>query len=222
MLMHYTYKDGARTKQRRAPWRGVVAGVGAVLLVGGGYLLLNIFSPALPIANGDVSLTAKKLVRDQPQSGENRLYIPKINVDLSVVLANGDETAALEKGALNRVPENGNPKDGGNYVLAAHRFTLGLTPAETRKKSPLYHIDALTNGDQIYVDYDGVRYAYTVIRREKVASTAVEIEKRTETNQLTLYSCDLNGPKYAREVVIAKPIGTVAWEDGKPAIKAFN
>lgn len=182
-------------------------------------MLVNVLWPAMPMAAGDVEETAKKLVRVQPAVGENRLYIPKINVDIAVVTAEGDENAALEKGALNRVPENGNPKDGGNYVLAAHRFTIGMTPAETKRRSPLYHINQLAVGDQIYVDYSGTRYAYEITKRERVAATAVEIEKRTEDSTLTLYSCDLNGPRTAREAVFAKPIGVVTWENSAPKIQ---
>lgn len=126
---------------------------------------------------------------------------------------------ALEKGALHRVPQNGNPKDGGNFVVAAHRFTIGLTPSETRKKSPLYRIDVLEKGDMIYTDYEGVRYAYKIVEHRRVPASAVEIEKRTENHQMTLYSCDLNGPKYAREVLIAEPAGRVAWSSGKPVVE---
>lgn len=217
--MHYSHKDGARKIRGKGRSRLLFSGLGILLLLGGGYVLFNVLSPMLPIPGEDIEATAKKLVREQPKPTDNRLYIPKINVDIAIVLANGDEMKALENGALHRVPQNGNPKDGGNFVLAAHRFTIGLTPSETRKKSPLYHIDALENGDMIYVDYEGVRYAYKIVKHQRVPASAVEIERRTENNQMTLYSCDLNGPKYAREVLFAEPVGTVAWSGDKPVLQ---
>lgn len=217
--MHYSHKEGARKIWGRNRPRLLFSSLGVFLFLVGGYILLNALSPMMPMPGEDIQATAKKLVREQPKPTDNRLYIPKINVDIAIVLANGDEMKALERGALHRVPENGNPKEGGNFVVAAHRFTIGLTPGETRKKSPLYHIDALDKGDMIYVDYEGVRYAYKIIDHQKVPSTAVEIEKRTEDNRMTLYSCDLRGPKHAREVILAEQVGKVAWNNGKPVIE---
>jgi len=121
-----------------------------------------------------------------------------------------------------RVPENGDPLSGGNFVLAAHRFHLGYTPQQTRAQSPFYHIDALDNGDQVYVDYNGVRYAYEVTKRYSVAETDVQIEAPSREAKLTLYSCDLRGPAAGREVVEAKPVGTIAWVNGGPKLKTVQ
>ncbi|NCU40813.1 class E sortase, partial [Candidatus Saccharibacteria bacterium] len=130
-------------------------------------------------------------------------------------------TVALEKGAVHRAPDSGDPKTGGNFVIAAHRFNLGLTPNSTRAKSPFYHIDSLEKGDQIYIDYEGKRYVYEIYEKSLVPPTAIEIEQRTEKPRLTMYSCELAGPTAGREVVYAKPIGTVAWSNGKPGIEAL-
>jgi LPXTG-site transpeptidase (sortase) family protein len=214
--MRYNYRSGvSKTKSRSKIWLAIPVFGLAI----GAYLLINTLSPAIGILNGPVDATAKRLIAEKPNLDEDRLYIPKINVDVAVVDINGNETAALEKGAVHRAPENGNPVDGGNFVLAAHRFQLGLTPDLTRKKSPFYHIDQLQTGDQLYVDYQGTRYAYEVTARKGVAQDATKIEQRTSDDQLTIYSCDLPGPEAGREVVFAKPIGTVAWVDGAPKIK---
>ena len=95
----------------------------------------------------------------------------------------------MEHGAWWRKPENGNPKDGGNFVLSAHRFIMGLTPQQTLRKSPFYNIDKLTVGDEIIIDYNGVRYNYVISEKQSVKPDAVEIEQRTDQPQLTLYSC---------------------------------
>lgn len=192
-------------------------------LLAGAYILVITFAPSVDVFAGPVDATAKKLTAQKPSLDENRLYIPKINVDVAIVKINGDEKTALEKGAVHRAPESGNPSTGGNFVLAAHRFQLGFTPTQTRQKSPFYHIDQLNTGDQLYVDYYGTRYAYEVTERKDVSPTATEIEGHTETPQLTLYSCELAGPQAGREVVLAKPIGTVAWDDsGSPKIKPLG
>lgn len=193
-----------------------------VALLMGGYILAITLAPAVDMWGPPADTTAKKLKAEKPTLSENRLYVPKVNIDEAIVDINGDEAAALERGAVHRAPDNGNPDDGGNFVLAGHRFQLGLLPSQTRKKSPFYHIDQLQKGDQIYVDYNGTRYAYEIIERKLVAPDAVEIEQRTDSPRLTLYSCELSGPKSGREVVIAKPVGTIAWGDnGEPKLKSL-
>lgn len=214
--MRYTLHDGAEKKRRR--WPVLVA---ILLFVGGLYLLYNTFSPTFSSLTSDSQATAKKLSTSEPTISENRIYMPQINVDVPIVevIANETEEQALDKGAIHRAPGNGNPKEGGNYVIAAHRFTLGITPGQTRAKSPFYHIDQMQVGDQIYVDYSGVRYAYKIFKKEVVAATAVDIENRTEEPQLTVYSCGLSGSRDGREVVFAKLLGTVTWENGQAKIQ---
>jgi len=214
--MKYTLENGVRVKKRR----GWVA-LPIVGLVVGGYLLVNALSPAAPDVFSSADTTAKKLVNTQPDLKENRLYVPKVNIDVAVVPIDGNENLALEKGAVQRAPESGNPKDGGNFVIAAHRFNLGYTPAQTRAKSPFYHIDKLNADDDIYIDYAGVRYAYKITERSKVPAEATEIEKRTDDNRLTMYSCELAGPEAGREVIIAKPVGKIVWQSGKPKLEAL-
>lgn len=214
--MRYTYREGV-SKHTKLPSLILACGTLGVGLYG----LLLTLSPALPIDTNKAEATVKKLVAEQPKIGENRVYIPQINVDVPIVDINGNETVALEKGAIHRMPESGNPKEGGNYVVAAHRFNIGLTPAMTRAKSPFYHIDKLKQGDQLYVDYDGVRYIYEIYEKKRVEETAVDIEARSADSRLTLYSCELTGPKDGREVVFAKPLGKVAWNGDKPAVEGL-
>jgi len=63
--------------------------------------------------------------------------------------------------------------------------------------------DKLKIGDEIVVDYDAQRYTYIIRKIHRVAPTAVEIERRTESPQLTLYSCTLGGAADGREVLVA-------------------
>lgn len=214
LKMTYNYKNGVqKTKNRR--W--LVFPVLGIFF--GGYLLVNSLWPALPEVMTDPQATAKKLVSLEPSLTEDRIFIPKVNADVAVVQIDGNEKLALERGAIQRSPDSGNPRDGGNFVVAAHRFNLGFTPSQTKARSPFYRIDKLALGDEIYVDYQGVRYAYKVEDKKLVESSAVEIEARTDENQLTMYSCELAGPEAGREVVIAKPIGKVVWNSGTPKIQ---
>lgn len=217
--MRYTLHEGAAKKKRWWP-----IPVALVLFASGVYLLYNSLSPALPDFSTSSQATAQKLTSSEPTVQENRIYMPQINVDVPIVevASNETELQALDKGAIHRAPENGNPKDGGNYVIAAHRFTLGYTPAQTRAKSPFYHIDQMKAGDQVYVDYDGVRYAYKIFKKETVPATEVSIENRTTQPQLTVYSCGLSGSRDGRDVLFASLLGTVTWESGQAKIQPVD
>lgn len=174
-----------------------------LLLLGGIYVGLTAASPLWLTAssldpNGDVG---KKVTSHQPNDTQNRLYIPKLNVDVPY---QANQDTALENGAWWRSPESGNPKDGGNFVVAAHRFQMGWTPRETTRKSPFYSIDKLAVGDQIVADHDGERYIYEIEKIHRIAPDAAHIEAPTDDNRLTLYSCTRGGASDGRDVVIAR------------------
>ncbi|NLA42534.1 sortase [Candidatus Saccharibacteria bacterium] len=191
----------------------IIYGLSFLMVCGGVYLLTIIRSPIEAPSPEATTKTIEELTKTRPIIQGERLYIPKLGVDLPISTSqsesDSDELAVMADNVLNRKPQNGNPRDGGNYVLAAHRLELGWTPEQTRAKSPLYNIDKLEVGDEMFVDYGGVRYRYKVSEYRQVAPTALEIENRTGMPQITLYSCDLAGYDAGREVVIAKPAGTV-------------
>lgn len=203
-----------RFKHKKSPKiiRGSRRILSAVLLVvaiggllGGLYLLVLVLTPNIPILYPIKEINVKSL----PAPAANKVYIPKIGVD---VLINAGGPEQLENGAWHRFPERGDPTDGGNFILSAHRFLLGVTPEKTRKKSPFYHINKLTKGDQILVDFEGKRYGYEIFQQKKVRPNQIEIEaplKENEEPKLTLYSCTFKGEADGRDVFIAKFLGEV-------------
>lgn len=210
--MKYNYKEGVE-KQKSRTWT-VLPLFG---IFGGLYILVNALSPVILDAMTPADATAKKLVSLRPDSSQNRAFIPKINLDIAIVPVNGDEKTALENGAIQRSVESGNPEQGGNYVITANRFNLGLTPQQTKVKSPFYHINKLASGDDVYVDYEGVRYAYKVEERRVVTAAASEVEENSSDNRLTMYAPSGTG----HEVIVAKPVGKIVWQDGKPRLKSL-
>ena len=172
---------------------------GLALLLAGGYALYVVFSPALKVIGLNPNDNATTRSIDKQEYNQNRLYIPAIDVNVPF----GPSEDDLLDGAWWRKSANGNPQDGGNFVLAAHRFELGVTPRQTQQKSPFYHIAKLKTGDTIVVDYNNERYMYTITKKYSVAPTAVEIENRTTEPRLTLYSCTLGGSSDGRDVIIA-------------------
>ena len=191
-------------KNRQKSWKSYILTIIAILMILGGVYLLVLISTPLILSqniNPKDNHTTQLITKTENKITENRLYIPKIDINLPYSTG-GAET--MERGAWWRKPENGSPKDGGNFVLSAHRFIMGLTPQQTLRKSPFYNIDKLTVGDEIIIDYNGVRYNYVISEKQSVKPDAVEIEQHTDQPQLTLYSCTLGGANDGRDVIIAK------------------
>lgn len=193
-----------KRKRTLVPGRIVIPVVALLLVGGGAYALSLTMAP-----NFAVALQPKPIIVNElpaPSVQDNRIVIPKIGVNIPY----GNGPKSLDSGSEWRFPERGNPETGGNFIIAAHRFSIQPTPMATIEKSPFFNIDKLVNGDKIIVDYKGVRYGYEISGRDHVKSTQVEIESPTEQPRLTLYSCELGGSDTGRVVVYAKPLGKVA------------
>lgn len=173
-----------------------------VLMAGGLYLLSLVLAPEYAKITVRPIEVAKLAA---PVAGDNRVIIPKIGVDIPY----GEGLAALDSGAQWRFPERGNPQDGGNFIIAAHRLTIKPTPQETIQKSPFYQIDKLNVNDEIIINYNGKRYGYKISEKREVEPAAIEIENRTDQPRLTLYSCNLDGAASGRIVIYGEPLGEV-------------
>lgn len=198
--MYFSHKQGVKKRNSLLSKVLLVMAIGG--MAGGVYLLILVLTPNVPFLYPVQEIDAKSL----PKPQENKVYIPKIGV--SVVFTNGGPEA-LDDGVWHRFPERGDPVQGGNFILSAHRFEIGFTPAETRRKSPFYHVGNLAIGDQILVDFEGKRYGYQITEKKKVQPDQVEIEAPTDEPRLTLYSCTLQGQADGRDVFFAKPLGEV-------------
>ncbi len=184
--------------------RIALLGTALLLLSGGLYLLLLVASPSLAPLITMKPIEVRSL--PAPQATDNRVIIPKIGVNIPY----DKGAASLDRGAEWRYPERGNPEKGGNFIIAAHRFSIQPTPQGTIEKSPFYHIDKLVVGDKVVIDYTGTRYGYEIEKIFTVKPTQVEIEAPSTDAKLTLYTCELDGSDAGRVVVVAKPLGKVA------------
>lgn len=192
-----------KKKSHRGIGRTAAGLLSLAMLASGGYVLTLVLAPVA----GPLTVMKPIEVRSLAQPTEaNRIIVPKIGVNIPY----DDGAVALDRGAQWRYPERGNPESGGNFIIAAHRFSIQPTPQETIKKSPFYNIDKLTIGDKIVVDYSGKRYGYEIESIKTVEPTQIEIENQSEEAKLTLYSCELSGEESGRVVLVAKPLGLVA------------
>lgn len=195
-----------KIKTKRTLFSGarIITMIAIVLLTGGAYIMTLVAAPTVApiISMKPINVNALPA----PEKAENRVIIPKIGVNIA--FNKGD--AALDRGAQWRYPERGNPETGGNFIIAAHRFSIQPTPQGTIEKSPFYNIDKMTVGDKIVVDYQGTRYGYEIATVDTAAPDQVDIESPSETAKLTLYSCELGGSEAGRVVLTATPLGKVA------------
>jgi LPXTG-site transpeptidase (sortase) family protein len=200
--MRFVHQKGLEGAKKRRPLRLASMVIGVAGLVAGLYLLLLVLTPNIPILYPVEKIDAKSL----PEPQEDSVYIPKIGVNIPF---NAGDESVLDNGAWHRFPERGDPMEGGNFILSAHRFEIGWTPGATRRKSPFYNVGKLEVGDQILVDFSGERYGYEITEKSSVKPNQVEIEDETEDARLTLYTCTLKGETDGREVFYAKPLGKV-------------
>jgi sortase A len=167
------------------------------LFLVGAYQLILLASPTIIFANKNIDIN--KVAK---QDTFDAVIIPSIGVN--VEFRSGGENI-LNDYAWHRYPERGNPEIGGNFILSAHRFKIGLTPGETKRNSPFYNVDKLKNGDPIYVRWKNKMYKYKISKKYNVKPTQVEIEAPSEQPKLTLYTCSLGGSADGRVVLEAKP-----------------
>lgn len=125
---------------------------------------------------------------------DNTLVIPALNMQETI--HEGSDESVLSKGAWRR-PASGNPKAGGNFVVVGHRFTYAGSAV-------FYHLDKLKQNDDIVVYWEGKKYVYKVTETKIVTPNQTEIEKNTDKNILTLYTCTPLWTAENRLVVIAE------------------
>lgn len=132
----------------------------------------------------------------KPIPEENTIVIPKISVNSRIL--EGPEINVLDNGDTWRRPHTSNPEKGGNTVIVAHRY-FG------QGKNTFYHLNKLSEGDEIVVFWDKEEYIYRVERVFETNPENIAIENNAKEDLLTLYTCSgLSAEK--RFVVIAKPV----------------
>lgn len=142
---------------------------------------------------------------------EPRLIIPKINVDVPVIYGVGydqhSQLEAMKKGVAHfSIPgANSVPGQIGNTVLSGHSSNDLFDPGDY--KFIFAQLDKLQKGDSIYVNYESVRYTYTVTKKEVVLPTQVDkLIYKTNKPMLTLITCTPLGTAEKRLLVTAEQV----------------
>lgn len=144
-------------------------------------------------------------------SSDPKLIIPKINIDVPVVYDVGpdydSQMKAMEQGvAYFGIPgANSKPGQIGNTVLSGHSSNDIIDPGSY--KFIFAQLDRLNKSDTIYINYNGVRYTYTVTKKEVVAPTEVsKLVYPTDKPVLTLITCTPLGTSLNRLLVTAEQV----------------
>lgn len=126
-----------------------------------------------------------------------RINIPSIKLDSKLISSNTNND--LWKGIWHR-SNTGNPIDGGNMVITAHRFLY------TGNTDTFYHLPEIQLNEIISITWKGIQYDYKVTKLFEVKPNAIEIEAPTKDHILTLYTCTPLWTSARRFVVQAQPL----------------
>ncbi len=142
---------------------------------------------------------------------EPRLIIPKINIDVPVIYGIGNDQAsqltAMDKGVAHFAIPGASSRPGqvGNTVIAGHSSNDLFD--NSQYKFIFAQLERLSEGDMIYAHYEGVRYAYTVTKKDVVKPTDVSaLVYPTDKPVMTLVTCTPVGTALNRLLVTAEQV----------------
>lgn len=134
-----------------------------------------------------------------------RIVINKIKVTAPIIfdLAESSETTfqkALQKGVVH-YPETAKPGTSGNTVIFGHSSNQIWAPGDYKFVFAL--LEELTEGDKIFIEYQGIRYTYEVIGMKVVPPTDISVLQPSSKSKLTLITCTPVGTNEKRLIVEA-------------------
>ena len=160
-------------------------------------------SPATEIDPVDPTVTLTKV------SAENKLIIPKLNVDVPIRFGVGVDgvMSAMNNGVAHYqiAGASAYPGEIGNFVITGH--SAGDIYSSNPYKFIFSGLERLEEGDIIYVHYNSVRYTYKMVRSETIEPTEVsKLIYETDKPMLTLVTCWPLGTSRYRLLITAEQI----------------
>ena len=160
-------------------------------------------APAGEISAVDPTVTLTKV------SGENKLVIPKLNVDvpLNFGVSLDGVMGAMNHGVVHyRISgASAYPGEVGNFVVMGH--SAGDIYSSNQYKFIFSGLERLEAGDIMYVHYSGLRYTYKVVDNEVIWPTEVsKLIMDTDKPMMTLVTCWPLGTSRQRLLVHAEQI----------------
>ena len=135
---------------------------------------------------------------------EDRLIIPKINVNAPLVLSRGESEKEIQGDLKNGVVYHLNtalPGKAGIGVITG--LSSGL-PWESEYRYAFSLLDKLEGGDQIYIFYQGQKFIYKVDKKEIIVPRQLVSSSTEKENRLILTTCWPIGTCFKRVLIEAK------------------
>lgn len=207
--------DEAARKERIRRFAPLIAGASVALLIL--FLQYNrmIFAPiAAYVSPGNTSdngITAIDGTISTAVGEDNRLMIPKLNVDVPIAFGIPNDTDTVNEAMNHGVAQfaipgaSAMPGQVGNLVITGH--SAGDIYSNNQYKFIFSGLERLTENDLIYIDYQGTRYTYSITKFETVEPTNVQaLVYETDKPILTLITCTPLGTSRYRLLVTAEQI----------------
>ena len=138
---------------------------------------------------------------------DNYIYIPKIRVAAPIVRPQSSDEGVIDQSLLEGVvkyPGTAEPGEKGNVFLTGHSSFYWWVNTKYRNVFTL--VPDLTNGDEIIVYRNGIRYTYRVFTTFEVSPNQTEVLAQTPKPIVTLSTCVPIGTSYRRRIVQAEQI----------------
>ncbi len=207
--------EESQHKQKLRKWMPLVAGLTVAALIL--FLQYNrlIFAPIMAyVSPGNASETTITEVDPTVAvavKAEPTLLIPKLNIDVPIHLGISNDTATVNAAMNNGVAQfaipgaSALPGQVGNLVISGH--SAGDIYSNNQYKFIFSGLERLVEGDLIYIDYEGVRYTYKMVKKDTVEPTNVQALVYTGDKPiLTLVTCWPLGTSRYRLLVTAEQI----------------
>lgn len=208
--------DSAKKSRKFRKFMPIAAGIAVVLAIL--FLQYNrlIFAPIMAyVSPGNApasSIEALDPTITQTVSSEPRLIIPKLNIDVPVLFNTtfADIYEAMNNGVAHYRIKGASayPGEVGNFIITGH--SAGDVYTANPYKYIFSGLERLEDGDLIYVNYQSVRYTYTVTKKEVIEPTNVAaLIVNTDKPLLTLVTCTPLGTSRYRLLVTGEQISPI-------------
>jgi len=128
------------------------------------------------------------------------ISVPKLKIENAVVAIGGEDLSE----SLIQYPGTALPGEYGNTVIFGHSV-LPQFYNPRNYKTIFSTLPTLEEGDEIFVDFDGIRYRYVVVKMVEVSPDDVSVlEQRYDGEYLSLVTCVPPGTYLRRLIVKAR------------------
>lgn len=156
-------------------------------------------------APGDELISASNWFPASPQKipsrvGSYTLSLPKLKINSATVIIGGDD---LSK-SLIHYGGSALPGEAGNTVIFGHSV-LPQFFNPTNYKTIFSTLHTLAEGEEIFINYDGIEYKYRIFEMKIVDPSDISVlEQKYDDFYLTLITCTPPGTYWKRLIVKAK------------------